>query len=89
MQVDAASYYTGQDLVIPDNIRLIVQPPRSPGLNAVEHTWEEIREKHLYNHIFESLDAGSETLCKGLKALMDLPNKLQSPTNFPRMRVTF
>jgi transposase len=89
MQVDGASYHTGQDLIIPDNIRLIVQPPRSPELNAVEHIWEEIREKHFYNHIFESLDAVSETLCKGLKSLMDLPKKLQSITNFPHMRVTF
>ena len=89
MQVDGASYHTGQDLVVPENIRLIVQPPRSPELNAVEHVWEEIREKHFYNHVFESLDAVLETLCKGLKELMDLPNKLRSMTNFPRMRVTF
>jgi len=89
MQVDGASYHTGQDLVVPDNIRLIVQPPRSPELNAVEHVWEEIREKHFYNHVFESLNAVSETLCKGLKELIDLPNKLRSMTNFPHMRVTF
>jgi transposase len=25
--------------------RLIVQPPHSPELNAVEHVWEEIREQ--------------------------------------------
>jgi len=74
MQVDGDSYHTGQDLVVPENIRLIVQPPRSPELNAVEHVWEEIREKHFYNHVFESLDAVLETLCKGLKELMDLPN---------------
>jgi len=75
--------------LVPENIRLIVQPPRSPELNAVEHVWEEIREKHFYNHVFESLDAVLETLCKGLKELMDLPNKLRSMTNFPHMRVTF
>ncbi len=89
MQVDGAAYHTGQDLVIPENIRLIVQPPRSPQLNAVEHIWEEIREKHFYNRVFDSLDAVLETVCKGLKELMDLPNKLRSMTNFPHMRVTF
>lgn len=88
MQVDGASYHTGKKLVIPDNIRLIVQPPRSPQLNAVEHIWEEVREKHFYNQVFDSLDAVSDTLCKGLKELMDLPEKLISMTNFPHMRIT-
>ena len=88
MQVDGASYHTGRKLVIPDNIRLIVQPPRSPQLNAVEHIWEEVKEKHFYNQVFDSLDAVSDTLCKGLKELMDLPDKLTSMTHFPHMRIT-
>ena len=67
MQVDGAAYHTTAELMIPENIRLIVQPPRSPELNAVEHVWEEIREKHFYNRVFNSLDAVSDTLCKGLK----------------------
>ncbi|MEA5467166.1 transposase [Leptothoe sp. PORK10 BA2] len=89
MQVDGAAYHTGQALVIPENIRLIIQPPRSPELNAVEHVWEEIREKHFYNRVFDSLDAVSDTLCKGLKELIDLPEKITSMTNFPHMRITF
>ena len=88
MQVDEAAYHTGQDGGVPENIRLIVQPPRSPELNAVEHVWEELREKHFYNRVFDSLDAVSDTLCKGLKELMDLPEKIRSMTNFPHMRVT-
>ncbi len=30
-----------------------------------------------------------KTVCKGLKELMDLSNKLLSMTNFPHMRVAF
>jgi DDE superfamily endonuclease len=78
MQVDGAAYHTGQDVVVPQNIRLTVQPPRSPELNAVEYGWEEIREKHFYNRVFGSMDAVSDTLCKGLKELIDLPNKIRS-----------
>ena len=81
MQVDGAAYHTTAELMIPENIRLIVQPPRSPELNAVEHVWEEIREKHFYNRVFNSLDAVSDTLCKGLKELMNLPDKIRSMTN--------
>lgn len=88
MQVDGASYHKGQKLQVPENIRLIIQPPRSPELNAVEHVWEEIREKHFYNRVFESLDAVSEALCKGLKELIALPDKIRSMTYFPHMRIT-
>jgi DDE superfamily endonuclease len=88
MQVDGASYHKSDDLVIPENIRLILQPPRSPELNPTEHIWEEIREKHFYNRVFDTLDAVSDTLCKGIKELMDLPNKVTSMTYFPHLRIT-
>lgn len=42
MQVDRASYHKSDDLVIPENIRLILQPPGNPELNPTEHVWEEI-----------------------------------------------
>jgi hypothetical protein len=87
MQVDGASYHGSKDLMVPENIRLIAQPPRSPELNPTEHVWDEIREKHFYNRIFESLDAVSDTLCKGLKELMDLPEKIKSMTYFPHLRM--
>jgi DDE superfamily endonuclease len=88
MQVDGASYHSAGDLLIPENIRLIIQPPRSPELNPTEHVWEEIREKHFYNRAFETLDAVSDTLCKGLKELMDLPEKISSMTYFPHLKIT-
>jgi DDE superfamily endonuclease len=88
MQVDGASYHTSDDLVVPENIRLIIQPPRSPELNPTEHIWEEIREKHFYNRVFDSLEAVSDTLCKGIKELMDLPNKVRSMTYFPHLEIT-
>jgi hypothetical protein len=34
------------------------------------------------------LDAVSDTLCKGLKELMDLPEKITSMTSFPHLNVT-
>ena len=88
MQVDGASYHKGQTLEVPESIRLIIQPPRSPELNAVEHVWEEIREEHFYNRVFDFLDAVSDALCEGLKELSALPDKIRSMTNFPHMRVT-
>ena len=49
MQVDGATYHHSAGLVVPENIRLIEQPPRSPELNPTEHIWEEVTEKHFYN----------------------------------------
>jgi DDE superfamily endonuclease len=88
MQVDGAAYHSSENLIIPENIRLIIQPPCSPELNPTERVWEEIREKHFYNRAFETLDAVSDTLCVGLKELMDLPEKIKSMTYFPHLRIT-
>lgn len=88
MQVDGASYHQSQDLVIPENIRLILQPPRSPELNPTEHIWEEIREKHFYNRAFDSLDAVEDSLASALQSLMNVPEKVMKMTFFPYLRIT-
>jgi len=55
----------------------------STEVNPVEHVWEEIREKHFYNRVFNSMEAVMDTLCEGLKRLIDMPERLSSMTYFP------
>jgi hypothetical protein len=88
MLVDGAGWHRSQGLSIPENIRLIQQPSHSPELNPVEHLWEELREKHLPNKAFKSLDAVEHALCEGLRELYNDPNKVISMTNFPYLQVT-
>lgn len=88
MQVDQASWHRCDALVVPENIRLLLQPPYSPELNPTEHIWEEIREKHFYNRVFESIDAVMDRLCQGLQDLMKIPERLRSMTYFPHLRLT-
>lgn len=88
MQVDRAAWHRSNELVVPENIRLLLQPPHSPELNPTEHIWEELREKHFYNQVFESIDAVMDTLCQGLQELMRVPEHLRSMTNFPHLRLT-
>lgn len=88
MQVDQASWHRCDALVVPENIRLLLQPPYSPELNPTEHIWEEIREKHFYNWVFESIDAVMDRLCQGLQDLMKIPERLRSMTYFPHLRLT-
>lgn len=87
MQVDGAGWHHANDLVIPENIRLIPQPAYSPELNPVEHIWDELREKHFYNRCFSSLEQLSEMLCDGLNTLADDAARLRSLTGFPHLKV--
>ena len=87
IQVDRAGWHQAKDLVIPENIRLIKQPPYSPEVNPVEHIWDDIREKHFPNRVFNSLDSLMEKLCKALNALENDPERITSMTFFPHLRV--
>jgi putative transposase len=87
MQVDQASWHQAKTLVLPENIRLIKQPPYSPELNPVEHIWDDIREKYFHNRIFPSLDLLTDTLCYALNTLADDSQRVTSMTSFPHLRV--
>lgn len=88
MQVDRAGWHRSDALVVPENIRLRLQPPHSPELNPTEHVWEEVREKHFYNQVLESIDGVMDRLCQGLRELMIVPERLRSMTHFPHLRIT-
>jgi transposase len=87
MQVDQAGWHRANDLIIPENIRLIPQPAYSPELNPVEHIWDELREKHFHTRCFSSLEQLIDILCYGLNALADDPARLRSLTGFPHLNV--
>ncbi len=54
----------------------------------VEHLWDDVRDKHFNNHIFNSLDDVESTLCAALKELDSEPERLRSMTFFPHLRIT-
>ncbi len=86
--VDRAGWHTTARLTVPENIRLLPQPARSPELNPTEHVWEDLREKNLANQSFSSLRPLEHTLCEGLTHLAADPERVRSLTDFPYMRVT-
>ena len=87
MQVDQAGWHKSKDLKIPENIRLLPQPPHSPELNPVEHLWEELREKACPNRAFKSLGEVEQALCQEIGRLQNDPDRLRSLTNFPHLRI--
>jgi len=86
--VDRAGWHTTARLTVPENIRLLPQPARSPALNPTEHVWDELREKYLANTSFSSLRPLEHALCIGLTQLATDPDRVRSLTNFPYMRIT-
>ncbi|MFL5665643.1 MAG: IS630 family transposase [Ktedonobacteraceae bacterium] len=87
MQVDQAGWHRSKELMVPENIRLIEQPPYSPEVNPVEHLWEELREKYLHNRVFPSLEPLVEVLCQGLNELADANERISSLMGFPYLNV--
>jgi len=52
---------------MPPSIRLLPLPPYAPELNPVEHVWDELREKHFHNLIFDRLDGLEDRLEDSLR----------------------
>jgi transposase len=87
MQVDRAGWHDTEELIIPENIRLILQPAYSPELNPVEHVWDYLRENYFHNWAASTLKQVIEVLIDGLQHLAADVELLQSMTNFPHLRV--
>ncbi len=88
MQVDQAGWHQAKDLKVPENIRLIPQPPYSPELNPTEHVWEQLREKEFPNLACSSLEEVVDKLCEGPSQLESEPEQLRTMTYFPHFRNT-
>lgn len=75
MALDGAGWHKSKAFLLPGNRRLLFLPPYSPELNPQEHLWDELREKHFHNRVFDSLDAREDNLVAGYATLKTLPIK--------------
>ncbi len=82
MVMDQAAWHKAHDLVIPENICLLWQPPYSPQCNPVENLWDEIRKKWFPNLVFKSMQAVENTLVKALVALENDHHRTQHIRGF-------
>jgi hypothetical protein len=83
MVLDGASSHVAQDLVVPENIRLLRLPPYAPELNPQEHVWDELREKEFPNRVFADLHSVRSQLEEGLPRLASNRKALRSLTGWP------
>ena len=86
MQGDRAGWHGSKELVVPENIRLLLQPAHSPEVQPTEHIWDDVREKHFHNRVFDDMDTVEATLVEGLNALRADPARVRSLTYFPHFR---
>ena len=78
MVLDGAGWHRSAALKAPPNLRLLALPPYAPELNPVEHIWDELREKHFHNKVFDSIEALEDQLATGLVALEEDPARVKS-----------
>ena len=56
IQTDNARFHCSNDLVMPDNVMLLYQPPNSPQVNSSERLWEWAKDE-IANQIFPTLES--------------------------------
>ena len=83
MVLDGAGWHKSQSFALPENLKLHFLPPYSPELNPVEHLWDELREKHFHNRVFDSIDALEDHLVDALRAMENDVDRVASITRWP------
>ena len=82
MVQDGAGWHKSKNFRLPDTLRLLFLPPYSPELNPQEHLWDELREKHFHNRVFDSIDTLENHLVAALRDLENSPGRVKSITGW-------
>jgi transposase len=80
IQCDQAPAHSSYDLVIPDNIVLLYQPPHSPELNPIERVWQDLK-LDLKGDNFANLDELRAAIQETLGYM--IPDWMASLTQYP------
>ena len=76
--LDQAGWHTSEKLHLPDNISIVLLPPKSPELNSTENTWQFMRDNWLSNRIFKSGDDIVDHCCYAWTKLVAQPWRIMS-----------
>jgi hypothetical protein len=82
MILDGAGWHRSGEIQLPNNLRLLPLPPYAPELNPVEHLWDDLREKHFHNRVFDSIDALENHLERALLEYENNPKCVASITGW-------
>lgn len=76
--LDQAGWHVTTKLTVPDNITLLLLPPRSPELNPMENVWQFMRDNWLSNRVFDPYEDIVDHCCAAWNNLVDQPWKIMS-----------
>jgi transposase len=80
MVLYGAGWHKSPSFALPENLKLHFLSPYSPELNPVEHLWDELREKHFHNRLFDSIDALEDHLVDALRTMENDTERVASIT---------
>ena len=81
LQLDNAGWHGPENLPVPDGIRLVYQPPRSPELQPAERLWPLVDEP-LVNKHFATIDDLDAAVAERCCFLLNAQAVIKSHTNF-------
>ena len=81
--MDQAGWHTTTQLVIPDNLTLLMLPPKSPELNPVEKIWQFLRDTYLSNRIFKTYGDIVNACCWAWQMLTKDEGRIKSIGSYP------
>jgi len=76
--MDRAGWHTTGKLKVPENISILLLPPKSPELNPVENIWQYMRQNWLSNRVFDTYDDILTAACDAWKNLLTDPKTITS-----------
>src|SRR3954469_19105501 len=76
--VDQARWHLSAGLMLPDNITLVVLPPKCPELNPAENVWQFMRDNWLSNRVFASYTDLVDHCCEAWNKLIERPWTIMS-----------
>src|SRR3954451_13032950 len=76
--VDQAGWHVSERLAVPDNITLVLLPPKCPELNPAENVWQFMRDNWLSNRVFASYTDLVDHCCEAWNKLIERPWTIMS-----------
>ncbi len=76
--IGQAGWHTTAKLKLPDNITILLLPPRSPELNPVENVWQYLRQNWLSNRTFQDYQEIVDAVCSAWNKLIQQPHTITS-----------
>jgi transposase len=78
LALDRAGWHVAGALRVPDNITLILLPPKSPELNPVENLWHYLRSHFWSNRLYRNWEELKRAATNAWRRVCLVPELVQS-----------